>query len=272
VGISLQGPESVGFGLRPADGVLTRDGKSAQIFSPSRCLDKTLILMGCDPAFEILAHYVSRMAPDARVHCRFASTHGALNAMAEGLTHIAGIHLHNTCKAESNVALASQKLAGVRGRVLGFSLLEEGLMVARGNPLGIRSVIDLARPMVRFVNREPGAALRILLDDCLQRAGVDTASIHGYQNEVISHREGAYRIACNVADAALGLRAIAEAFSLDFVPITAVRCDLVIPGDLIGHPTVKILLDVLQSAALRREIDAIPGYEAAVTGKIIAEL
>ncbi|MDD2317928.1 MAG: substrate-binding domain-containing protein, partial [Desulfobacterales bacterium] len=83
---------------------------------------------------------------------------------------------------------------------------------------------------------------------------------------------GAYRIACNVADAALGLRAIAEAFGLDFVPIAAVRCDLVIPGDLIGHPTVKILLDVLQSAALRREIDAIPGYEAGVTGKIIAEL
>jgi len=145
-------------------------------------------------------------------------------------------------------------------------------MVARGNPLGIRSVVDLARPVVRFVNREPGAALRILLDDCLQRTDVNTTAIHGYRNEVTSHREGAYRIACNVADAALGLRAIAEAFGLDFVPIAAVRCDLVIPGDLIGHPTVKILLDVLQSAALRREIDAIPGYEASVTGKIIAEL
>ena len=272
VGISLQGPESVGFGLRPADGVLTPDGKSAQIFSPSNCFDKALILMGCDPAFEILAHYVSRIAPDARVHCRFASTHRALNALAEGLTHVAGIHLHNTGKTESNVVLAGQKLAGVRGSILGFSLLEEGLMVARGNPLGIRSVADLARPMVRFVNREPGAALRILLDDCLQRAGVNTTTISGYRNEVTSHREGAYRVACNVADAALGLRAIAEAFSLDFVPIAAVRCDLVIPGDLIGHPTVKILLDVLQSAALRREIDAIPGYEAAVTGKIIAEL
>jgi len=75
-----------------------------------------------------------------------------------------------------------------------------------------------------------------------------------------------------VADAALGLRAIAEAFGLGFVPVTAARCDLVVPNDFLGHPTIKILLDVLQSAVLRNEIDAIPGYESSVTGKRIADL
>jgi molybdate-binding protein len=75
-----------------------------------------------------------------------------------------------------------------------------------------------------------------------------------------------------VADAALGLRAIAEAFGLGFVAIAAARCDLVIPGDLNGHHTMRILLDVLQSAALRREIDTLPGYDGSVTGKMIAEL
>ncbi len=272
VGFPLQGAESIPFGLHPADGLLAQDGKNAQILLPSGHLDKTIILMGCDPAFEILGHHVSRLSPDARVLCRFASSHRALNRLAQGLTHVAGTHLHNTGKTESNVVMASQKLAGVRGRVLGFSLLEEGLMVAGSNPLGIRSVADLAQPMVRFVNREPGAALRVLLDDHLQRAGIDGAAINGYRNEVASHREGAYRIACNVADAALGLRAVAEVFGLGFVPITAARCDLVIPGDMNAHPTIKILLDVLQSAALRQEIDAIAGYDGSVTGKTIAEL
>ena len=131
---------------------------------------------------------------------------------------------------------------------------------------------DLAQPMVRFVNRESGAALRVLLDDHLQQAGVQVDAIHGYRNEVTSHREGAYRIACNVADAALGLRAIAEVFGLGFVPITAARCDLVIPGDMESHSTVKILMDVLQSSALQREIDVLPGYDGSVTGKMIATL
>jgi molybdate-binding protein len=74
-----------------------------------------------------------------------------------------------------------------------------------------------------------------------------------------------------VVDAALGLRVIAEAFDLEFVPITFARCDLVIPADLSTHPTIKILLDVLQSAALKNEINAISGYQGSVTGKTIAE-
>jgi putative molybdopterin biosynthesis protein len=272
IGLPLKGAESIPFGLRSADGLLNQDKKSAFILTPSDRLDNTIILMGCDPAFEILGQHVTRLNPNARVYCRFASSHSALNYLAQGMTHVAGTHLHNTGNTESNVVAASQKLFGVSGRILGFSMLEEGLMVAAGNPLGIRTVADLSQPMVRFVNREPGAALRVLLDDHVQRAGIDPAAIHGYGNEVTSHREGAFRIACNVADAALGLRAIAEAYGLGFVPIAAARCDLVIPGDLGTHPTIKILLDVLQSGALRKEIDSLPGYDGSVTGKIIAEL
>jgi molybdate-binding protein len=89
---------------------------------------------------------------------------------------------------------------------------------------------------------------------------------------VTSHLEGAYRVLCRAADAALGLRAIAEVLNLDFVTLAYARCDLVIPGDMCDHPTIKIILDVLQSSALSRELAAISGYDAAVTGKVIAKL
>jgi putative molybdopterin biosynthesis protein len=271
VGFTLHGRESVAFGLRAADGLLAQDGKSARILMPRDCLGKTIILMGCDPAFEILGQQVARLAPDARVHCRFASSHQALNSLAQGITHLAGTHLHNSGKAESNVEAVRQRLPA-SSRVFGFSLMEEGLLVAKGNPMGIRTVADLAQPMVRFVNREPGAALRVLLDDHLKDAGVDAEALNGYANEVFTHREGAYRILCGVVDAALGIRAIAEVFGLGFVPITAARCDLVIPADLLDHPTIRILLDALQSHRLHKEIDALPGYESSVTGQLIAEL
>lgn len=272
IGYPLNGPEAAPFGLRPADGLLAGDGQRAQILLSPERLAQTIFLMGCDPAFEILGHHVSRTSPEARVHCRFASSHRALDALSDGLTHVAGTHLHNTDNEEANVALAGRKLSRVGSRLVGFSLLEEGLMVARGNPLALRTAADLAQPKVRFVNRDRGAALRVLLDDQLRRAGVDPEAISGYADEVSSHREGAYRIACNVADAALGFRAVAETYGLGFVPIAAARCDLVVPDDTSGHPTVKILLDVLQSAALRRDIEALPGYDGSVTGKLIAEL
>lgn len=272
VGFALRGAEAMPFGLRAADACLGTDGKLARVLIAPHRLEKTIVLMGCDPAFDILSQHVSRAAPEARVHCRFASSRRAIDGLAQGVTHVAGTHLHNTGTTEANVLLAEQGLAGLPGRVLGFSLLEEGLMVAGGNPLGLRTAADLARPRVRFVNREPGAALRVLLDDHLQRAGVDVSAIYGYRLEAASHREGAYRIACGVADAALGLRAVAEAYGLDFVPIASARCDLVVPGDLEGHPTIRVLLDVLQSAALRREIDILPGYDGSVTGCLIADL
>ena len=271
VGFPLKGTESVPFGLRAADGLLAPDRKSARMLLPADRLEKSILLMGCDPALDILGQHVARLSPDARVHCRFASSHAALDSLAQGLAHVAGTHLHNSGKAESNVEAARQRM-NTPVRVFGFSLMEEGLMVSRGNPLGIRTVADLAQPMVRFVNREPGAALRVLLDDQLRTAGIDSEAINGYRNEVFSHREGAYRIACNVADAALGLRPVAEMFDLGFVPITAARCDLVIPEDLLDHPTIRILLDALQSHRLHKELDCLPGYDGSVTGQLIAEL
>ena len=108
-------------------------------------------------------------------------------------------------------------------------------MVAKGNPLGIRAVGDLAQSMVRFVNREPGAALRVLLDDYLELLGIPHNAIAGYSDEVSTHYEGAQRVFSRLSDAALGLRVVATAFGLDFVPIKEVRCDLVVARDLMEH-------------------------------------
>jgi len=154
--------------------------------------------------------------------------------------------------------------------VVGFSLMEEGIMVAPGNPLGIHSVADLASPKTRMVNREQGAALRVLLDDELAKQGIPSASINGYNHEVQTHNQGAQMVACNSAHAALGLHAIARAFRLDFVPMTEVRCDFVVPVDLVEHPTIQHILDVMQTRDLRDEIGHLPGYSPRETGKTIA--
>ena len=74
------------------------------------------------------------------------------------------------------------------------------------------------------------------------------------------------------ADAALGLCSVAHAFGLGFVPMAEVRCDLVIPGDLLEHPTIQVILDVLQSRSLREEIASLPGYDPSKTGLAIAEI
>lgn len=271
VGIPLAGTRSIPFGFQSAD-VIIDDPQSAPLWlSPADRLEKSVLLMGCDPAFQILGMHVARRAPDNRMHCLFASSHKALEGLAAGNAHMAGTHLHNTGEGQSNVTLANHLLAGIKAKVVGFSLLEEGLLVAKGNPLEISNITDLTQTNVRFVNREPGAALRTLLDDLLKRAGVPAAAVRGYDQEVTTHAQAAFSVVCKTADAALGFRAMAHAYGLDFVPLTAVRCDLVIPYDVINHPTIGIVMDVLQSKDLRRELQSLPGYDASFTGKTIAE-
>lgn len=269
IGYPLEGIFSLCHELRAADGILDETGTNIRLLGSEDDIEDNVLLMGCDPAFSLLAAHVARIDRKSRVICRFASSHSALNALAAGRTHIAGTHLHTSSDKDANLALAKKKLAGIGGMVVGFSLMEEGIMVAPGNPMGIRSVADLALPKTRLVNREQGAALRVLLDEELVKHGIPNASISGYDREVQTHNQGAQMVACNAADAALGLRTIACAFGLDFVPITEVRCDLVIPADLVGHPAIQCILDVMQTRELREEIGYLPGYNSGETGKTI---
>ncbi len=256
-------------GFQAADGLLTPDCSHVQLFHKSDHLEKKVLLLGCDPAFGILGAHASRWAADARVQCRFASSHLALERLATGYAHIAGTHLHNPTSVQSNAALAQKVLSGSKAMIVAFSFFEEGLMVAPGNPHQIQTVADLAKEGLGFVNREPGAAVRILFDERLALAGLSRESIRGYDKMVSSHIQCAQMVAFNMADAAMGLRAVASAYGLDFVPIEAVRCDLVIPCEFQDLPAVKILLDVLQTRSLRDEISSLPGYESACTGNVI---
>lgn len=270
VGVPLQGNTAMPFSLAPADGLLREDRQSADILLPRAMLEQTVLVMGCDPALSTLNEHMARHAPGMRAHSVFASSRIALHSLAEGTAHIAGTHFHNSGHGEANVEAVRHALSGMPCRIIAFSLLEEGLMVGAGNPLGLRTVEDLARPGVRFINREQGAALRKLLEAHLRERGIPETMVNGYSAEVRSHCQGACHVVCNTADAALGLRVVAESFGLGFVPLAVTRCDLVIPGDLQDHPGVAALLNVLQSAGLRRELESLPGYDASLTGTIIA--
>jgi putative molybdopterin biosynthesis protein len=267
----LAGEHSFRNGLRPADGLLDPDSGKVRFLSTEEAIEKSVVLMGCDPAFSILSEHIARRAPEARVYCRFASSHRALEAVYDGRAHLAGTHLHNIGDKEANVELAKRFFGGSGALIIGFSLMEEGLMVAPNNPYSIRSVADLAGEKIRMVNREPGAALRVLLDEHLERSGIPKQAIRGYDRETASHLEGARMVAHGLADVALGLRVVADACGLDFVTIESVRCDLVVPRDQVDHYVVKILLDTLQTRLFHEELASISGYENSRTGDMIAK-
>ena len=268
VGVPLHGSRTAPFRLDAADGFLLAD-KTFDCQLPRAQLAKTVLVLGCDPALSVLGGLMAHITPGIRAHTVFASSRQALLAVSEGNAHVAGIHYHGSGPLEGNIEAVRSLSPGMNCLIIAFSVQEEGYMVAPGNPLGIRTVEDIANGRTRFVNREEGAALKKLLDTQLSRHGIPNAEVRGYTDEAYSHSEGAMRVANGTADAALGLRIIAESFGLAFVPLAVTRCDLVIPADLRDHPGITVLLDVLQSSGIRKELGSLPGYDPSATGQMI---
>lgn len=183
-----------------------------------------------------------------------------------GLCSLSGAHLLDS-SGEYNAPFISRLFPDRRVRLVTLAQRAQGWMTAPGNPRGIQGAGDLLQPGIRFVNRNPGSGTRLWLDGELQRQGIAPKAVSGYERVVNTHTEAASLIQRGEADVALGLEAAALQHGLGFVPLFSERYDLVLPDEQL--PALAPLLDTLQTAHFRREVDVLPGYDTAQTGEEI---
>ena len=227
---------------------------------------RAIVIGGCDPAMFIAAEHVARhgngiLAP------WFMGSGTALGALRRGEIHVAGIHLADERSESWNL---ERRVGGLDCMVVTFAHWEEGFIVRQGNPKKIRAVGDIAKPDVRIVNRETGSGARRLLDRELQAAGISSARIKGYGDEVLTHLEVAARVQAGLADAGVGVRSAATICGLGFVPLQRERYDFVIPKiHYQSLPDLRNLLDVIVGKSFRAELEALGGYDTRDTGKVV---
>ncbi|MEK9659665.1 MAG: substrate-binding domain-containing protein, partial [Chloroflexota bacterium] len=222
----------------------------------------TLVLAGCDPTAPLLAAALA--AHGVALAWREAPSRAALMQLARGEAQVAGAHLRDPITGGFNHAWV-RRLLPAPATLVTFAVWEQGLLVAPGNPHGLRTAEDLARPGLRIVNRPLGAGARALLDAALEVAGVPGSTVNGYAHELPGHLAVAEAVAASLADAGVGVRSAAIATGLDFVPLTTERYDLVIPTASLDEPAVQRLLAVLGEASLRARVEAL-GYDGAGMG------
>jgi len=232
-------------------------------------LSRTVVAVGCDPAMGILADHIRRRHPSIDLAWYGGNSLTALEAVSRGEAHLAGTHLHDQHSGEFNLPFAVQ-LLGHDVRLVTFAVWEQGLMLAPNNPKGIHEVGDLARADVRLANREPGSGARALLDAELAKAGLEADRIVGYGAVVRSHLAAAEAVAAGLADAAVGVRAAAQALGLDFVSLARERYDLAIPARYLDLSPVQAMLETLTSRLLRLEVEALGGYDVSPMGNLVA--
>jgi putative molybdopterin biosynthesis protein len=233
-------------------------------------IERTIVAIGShDMILDLAASRLRADDPNVTLASGNVGSMGGLIALRDGLCHLAGSHLLDPENGEYTLPYIDQVLAGREIAVVRLVHREQGLLVAPGNPLGISGVADVARPGLRYVNRQRGAGTRVLLDYELGRLGIDPAAIVGYGREEPTHLAVAAAIAGDRADCGMGVLAAARAFGLDFVPVTKEPYDLVLETGSLGLPILEPFWRLLGSPYFRAEVERLGGYDTAEMGRRI---
>ncbi|MEP0805004.1 MAG: molybdopterin biosynthesis protein [Chloroflexota bacterium] len=233
-------------------------------------IEKTILSIGShDLTLDLMAQFLAEH--DRRLASANVGSQGGLVALRRGEAHFAGSHLLNPETGEYNISYIRQYMPGIPVKLVALVGREQGLLVKRGNPKGIKSLEDLTRPGVRFVNRQRGAGTRVLLDYHLNLMTIHQSSIEGYQQEEYTHLGVAAAVASGRADCGLGIAAAAQALDLDFVPLFQERYDLVIPKQFAEDDLLAPLFGLLADSAFRKAVSQLPGYDVSVMGAVILE-
>ncbi len=255
---------------RLSEGFRAGETVKVELMRPLEEVRQTTVVIGShDMALDILANHLRRKFPEASLSSANVGSLGGLSAIKRGECHCGGTHLLDEDTGDYNVSYIQRLLADRPVVLLNLVYRQQGLMVAKGNPLKIKGLEDLAREGMRFINRQRGAGTRILLDYRLKQLGIDPDSIYGYNREEYTHMSVAAAVASGAADAGLGILAAANALELDFVPVVEERYDLCIPGEYWNTPYIERMLEVIATAEFRQQVEALGGYDLRDCGGVM---
>lgn len=231
-----------------------------QPLQPPDALACNALVAGCAPLLGCLAARLTRRGRAARATWLPANSTHALQRLASRELHVAGLHFRAT--REDHRAIIAERFSSERMLLIHLIQWRQGLLVPKGNPLGIAGSDDLLRPGLRVARREPGSGAEALLRRLLGSAGKTLGG-----PAALSHRAVAELVHWGVADVGVAIENAAIQAGLEFVPLAEERFDLVLTEASAREAAVVPLLDELHAGAFRREVAGLPGYDASLLGQ-----
>jgi putative molybdopterin biosynthesis protein len=231
-----------------------------------------MVIGGQDGLLDLLASYLTAHPwgqPVLRAHI---GSYNGLIALYRGEVQVAATHLWDGDSGEYNLPYVRRLLPGVKTMIVRLAWRTQGLFVAKGNPLDLKSWHDLARPGLTLINRDKGAGSRVLIDEHLRRMGIWGRTIKGYDHEAQSPHTVAAAVGRGEADVAVGhSKASDQMPSVDFIPLQQECYDLAIKKEDLNLPVIRALLEILRSEEFRREFEPLSGYDLRDMGEVVAE-
>jgi putative molybdopterin biosynthesis protein len=255
------------------EGISQDEDIEARLLVDDEELLNTVVIIGShDITIDIIADEIRHNGRDIRISSGNVGSLGGLIALKKGFSHISGAHLLDTISGEYNISYIRRYLRGLKVSVFHLVMRDQGLIIPRNNPKGIKGINDLVRGDINFVNRQTGSGTRILLDYLLDRSKINPDSITGYHYEEYTHMAVAVDILSGAADCGMGIYAAAKALDLGFIPIDREQYDLIIPSSILETPNIQAILDTVSSGIFRERVKALGGYDPSKSGQLWMEV
>ena len=199
----------------------------------------------------------------------YASCAAAAAALREGRCDVIGMHIPLGPMQALALQTYAPWLKGMPLTLIDVATRRQGLMVRPGNPKAVLALADLARPNVRFINRQAGSGTRLLLEGLLRAQAVAPTDIAGFEHGEYTHAAVAAYVASGMADVGFGLETPARDFKLDFVPLATERYFLLCRDELMSTPAMQTVLSVLREPRFLKSLAGLPGYNATGAGAVM---
>jgi len=193
-----------------------------------------------------------------------------LRALKQYRATMSCVHIFDPAKKEDDPSYLGKYVELADYVVIRLFQREQGLIVKKHNPKGIKSLRDVVEKKATFINRNQGSGTRLLLDYLLNQAEIDPKGIRGYEVEADSHLQVALSVLTGHSDTGLGIRHAAHMLGLDFVFLFKETFDMVIPRERYYSSHVKAFLAFFDQSSLKQNVKDYAGYETEKSGKVLS--
>jgi len=233
-------------------------------------IDGALLAAGSnDPVLDMLLTAMKKDHPAFNFFSANTGSISGLEALNTGLTDIAFSHLYDPQTGDYNTPYLKQYCPDHQPVVVNLFYRQIGFLIAKPSIDIFKGWESLTHKKVRFVNRQKGSGIRILLDYELQSREINGENISGYNNEVYTHFEVGLSLISGEADVGIASAAVAKILDLNFQPLVSERFDMVLDKDTFFQPPIQAFIETLQSEQFKNRVEIIGSYNFKDAGRIL---
>jgi excisionase family DNA binding protein len=194
-----------------------------------------------------------------------------LKRLAAGEAVLAGLHVIDAATGEYNLHVIRDELRGEPIVALRWAEREQGLLLRPDlrQRHGITGLADVARSRTRLVLRQPEAGSSILLWHLLANERLKLTDFAPGRYTALSETDLGLAIVEGRGDVGLGLRAVAEQYGLDFVPLHREQFDLVMRRRDYFEPPLQQLFTFVRSPDFVARARNFAGYDVSARGTVV---